>query len=78
MLSHAGDTTVQLLVSQILMNFATCSESRPFVLEHNSLLDSLVSGVRDNCERQAVRAFILKALVELGKDDQRVLLNRVS
>lgn len=74
----AGDSAVQLLASQILMNFATCGESRPFVLEHDSLLDSLVDGVGEKFGRQAVRAFTLRALVELGTEDKSVVISRVS
>ena len=74
---HAAHTEVQLLVGQILMNFAVCDESRPFLLDHGGLVDVIVEAVGMNQLREAVRTSALKALVELGRADNRVILNRV-
>ena len=75
---HAAHTEVQLLVDQILMNFAVCDESRPFLLDHGGLVDVMVEAVGMNQLREAVRTSALKALLELGRADNRVILNRVS
>ena len=74
---HAAHTEVQLLVCQILMNFAVCDESRPFLLDHGGLVDVMVEAVGMNQLREAVRTSALKALLELGRADNRVILNRV-
>ena len=74
---HAAHTEVQLLVAQILMNFAVCDESRPFLLDHGGLVDVMVEAVGMNQLREAVRTSALKALLELGRADNRVILNRV-
>ena len=70
-------TEVQLLVGQILTNFATCDESRPFLLEHSGLLDVMVETVGMTQLREAVRTSALKVLLELGRADKRVILKRV-
>ena len=74
---HAAHTEVQLLVGQILMNFAMCDESRPFLLDHGGLVDVMVEAVGMNQLREAIRTSALKALLELGRADNRVILNRV-
>jgi hypothetical protein len=74
---HTAHTEVQLLVGQILMNFAVCDESRPFLLDHGGLVDVMVEAVGMNQLREAVRTSALKALLELGRADNRIILNRV-
>ena len=74
---HAAHTEVQLLVGQILMNFAVCDKSRPFLLDHGGLVDVMVEAVGMNQLRETVRTSALKALLELGRADNRVILNRV-
>ena len=70
---------MQLLVCQIVMHFAMCTESRSFLLDHDTLLDSLVGAViadHHYC-RGAVKAYSLKALLELGREGKGVILKRV-
>ena len=74
---HTAHTEVQLLVGQILMNFAVCDESRPFLLDHDGLLDALVEAVGMNQMREVVRTSALKTLLELGRADKSVILKRV-
>ena len=59
------------------MNFAVCDESRPFLLDHRGLVDVMVEAVGMNQLREAVRTSALKAMLELGRADNRVILNRV-
>ena len=76
---YAAHTKVQLLVGQILMNFAVCDESRPFLLDHGGLVDVMVEleAIGMNRLREAVRTSALKALLVIGRADNRVILNRV-
>ena len=74
---NAAHTEVQLLVGQILMNFAVCDESRPFLLDHGGLVDVMVEAIGMNQLREAVRTSALKALLELGRANNRVILTRV-
>ena len=66
-----------MLVGQILMNFAMCDESRPFLLDHGGLMDMLVEAVIMTQLREPVRTSALKALLELGRADKSVVLKRV-
>ena len=74
----SAHTEVQLLVGQILMDFASCEESRATLLEHDGLLDSLVEGVKAKQTREDVKSYALKALLEIRREDKEAILRRVS